>query len=209
MAEFLDIYDKNGKHLGVEDRNVVHQKGLWHKTIHCWIVKDNDKIVFQKRSAKLNDNPAKLYTTASGHLKAGESLDDAFKRETKEELGVNIDNPIKLLEVVYKADFITKTGAEFHDRVFCSMFFAKCDTPLSGYHLQEEELDGVVEMKIRDVTDLFSGKVKNIPATGYLLGNNGFEMQDITLSEADFLTVAPETCQSKYGYILDAIKEKL
>ena len=209
MAELLDIYDENGKHLGVEDRNVVHQKGLWHKTIHCWIVKDGDKIVFQKRGSLLDDNPAKLYTTASGHLKAGESLEDAFKRETAEELGIQIENPQRLLEVVYKADFITKSNKEFHDRVFCNMYFAKCDIPLSSYHVQEEELDGVVEMKIRDVMDLFDGKVETIKGAGYLLENGAFKMKDLDLTMDAFLTVPPETCKSKYGYVLDAILEKL
>ncbi|MGN0930053.1 MAG: NUDIX domain-containing protein [Alphaproteobacteria bacterium] len=209
MSEFLDIYDENGKHLGVEDRNVVHQLGLWHKTIHCWIVKDGDKIVFQKRGSHLDDNPSKLYTTTSGHLKAGESLEDAFKRETAEELGIQIENPQKLLEVIYKADFITKSGKEFHDRVFCNMFFAKCNTPLSSYNVQTEELDGVVEVNIREVLDLFDGKVKSIKGAGYLLCDGEFQMKELNLTTTDFLTVAPETCKSKYGYILEAILENL
>ena len=100
MSELLDIYDENGNHIGIEDRNIVHQKGLWHKTIHCWIVKDRNHILFQKRSSNLLDNPNKLYTTASGHIKAGESLHDAFAREVSEELGIAVPKPQKLFEQI-------------------------------------------------------------------------------------------------------------
>lgn len=75
----LDIYDENENHIGTEDRNVVHQKGLWHKTTHCWLIQ-NGMIMFQQRSHKLNNNPGKLYTTASGHLSAGETPKQGLQR---------------------------------------------------------------------------------------------------------------------------------
>lgn len=33
----------------------------------------------------------KLYTTSSGHVNKGESIEEAFKRETKEEIGLDLD----------------------------------------------------------------------------------------------------------------------
>ena len=30
--EYLDIYDDEGNFLGKEERGIVHEKGLWHKT---------------------------------------------------------------------------------------------------------------------------------------------------------------------------------
>lgn len=209
MAELLDIYDENKNHIGTEDRNIVHEKGLWHKTIHCWIVKDKKNIIFQRRASHLDDNPSKLYTTASGHLKAGETLDNAFRREISEEIGITVDNPKRLFEVIYKTDFITKSNKEFHDRVFCNIFFANYDAPLSSYNIQTDELDGIVEVGINDALDLFDGKVEKINGKSYLKEGKEFVLKNIELSKKDFLTNPNETCKEKYSYILKAILEKL
>ena len=45
--EKLDIYDEKGNFIGTEERNVVHEKGLWHKTVHCWLY-DRMVIFFSK-----------------------------------------------------------------------------------------------------------------------------------------------------------------
>lgn len=209
MVELLDIYDENKNHIGQEDRNIIHQKGLWHKTIHCWIVKDNEKIIFQKRASTLIDNPSKLYTSASGHIKANESIEEAFKRETLEELGIQANNPIKLFEVKYIADFMTKKNTEFHDRVFCNIFMCKNDTPLEKYTPQEEELDGIVELSIKDCIELFNDKIEKIKGKGYIKEDKEMKLKEIEITQKDFITVGNETCKSKYEYILKEILTKI
>jgi isopentenyldiphosphate isomerase len=74
--EYLDIYNSKGVHLGKELRKVVHQKGMWHKTFHCWIIFRNeageDCILMQKRAAKKESAPNKLDSSVAGHYEAGE-----------------------------------------------------------------------------------------------------------------------------------------
>ncbi len=205
MSEFLDIYDENGNHIGVEDRNIVHQDGLWHKTIHCWIVKDKNHILFQKRSSKLLDNPNKLYTTSSGHVQVGETLHDAFVREVSEELGISVSKPQKLFEQVYKTDFMRKDNSEYHDRAFCNVFFAFCDLPLTEYRLQEEELDGIVEVDIREVLALFKGEVEKINSTMYLVEDGVYSLEKKELGLSNFLCNPTETYYEKYGRVLEEI----
>ena len=210
MSELLDIYDENGNHIGVEDRNIVHQNGIWHKTIHCWIVKDRKNILFQKRSANLLDNPNKLYTTASGHLKAGESLHDAFVREVGEELGITVNNPEKLFEQVYKTDFVKKNGTPYHDRVFCNVYMAFCNFPLTNYHPQEEELDGIVEVDIHDVLSLFKMEIDSVNANCYVKDEMGkYALKSRVLTCDDFLCNPAETHYSKYGRVIEEILKKL
>ena len=86
MSEMLDFYDKDMKFIGVESRENVHKNGLWHKTVHCWLYDENGNIYFQIRT-----DTGTLYTTASGHIQSGESIDDALKREIMEEVGMPID----------------------------------------------------------------------------------------------------------------------
>ncbi len=35
--EYIDIYDEADQYMGQEERSVVHNKGLWHHTVHCWL----------------------------------------------------------------------------------------------------------------------------------------------------------------------------
>ena len=93
--EYLDIYDENGNFLGKEDRKIVHRDALWHNTVHCWLFDKEGNIYFQIRKDK-----KKLYTTASGHVKAGETIKEAFGREIKEEIGYAVNyNEAKLIEI--------------------------------------------------------------------------------------------------------------
>lgn len=57
-------------------------------TVLC-LIQDGEKILLQNRVKK----DWKGYTLPGGHVEAGESFVDAVKRETKEETGLNIQNP--------------------------------------------------------------------------------------------------------------------
>lgn len=76
--ELLDIYDEKGNHIGVEERNIVHRDALWHKTVHCWLYDKKGNIFFQVRKDR-----GTLYTTASGHLQAGESIAEGFQNGSR------------------------------------------------------------------------------------------------------------------------------
>ncbi|MDR1476729.1 MAG: NUDIX domain-containing protein [Rickettsiales bacterium] len=209
MAELLDIYDEAGRHIGTEDRNVVHAKGLWHRTVHCWLARGGN-IIFQRRGSNLDNNPGKLYTTASGHIAAGETLEAAFAREIKEELGVGIESPIKTGEGKWTGDFKKTDGTDFHDRVFWTCFVAKTDVPLDRFRPQSEELDGLVEMDMRETLRLFGGAVDSIPATGYMQNGDGvFKLRDLTVTRPDFLLNPGETLEDKYDNIIRKILENL
>jgi isopentenyldiphosphate isomerase len=205
----LDIYDETGKRIGVENRKTVHEKGLWHRTVHCWIVKDGKSLIFQRRSSTLLDNPRKFYTTASGHLSAGESLEDAFARELSEEIGAEIKNPVKIMEGKYSADFRKTDGTDYHDRALYTVFFARDDRPLDAYRPQLEELDGLVEVGMRDALQLFDDRVASIPATGYLLDGGKMEIKKLAVAKDDFVCNPHETLKEKFGSVIEKILEKI
>ena len=117
--EYLDIYDENGKFLGTEERGVVHSKGLWHKTVHCWLYDCDGNVFFQRRSDR-----GTLYTTSSGHLSAGESVTEAFQREIKEEIGLDIDasDATKVGVVPFQMDRVKEDGSIFKDRAFANVY---------------------------------------------------------------------------------------
>jgi len=205
MYELLDIYTEDGRHVGVADRNVAHEFALWHRTVHCWLVRGGN-IIFQRRSSALNNNPGKLYTTASGHLQAGESLEDAFTRETREEFGVAVKNPVKILTGNFSLDFKRTDGSDFRDRAMYSIFFAETDVPLDQFKPQAAELDGLVEMDMKSALDLFDAKIDSLSAVGYLVGADGkFTLKDITITRDDFVCNKGETLEDKYGKVINSI----
>lgn len=110
--EYLDYYDENGNYLGFETREKVHTEGLWHNTVHNWLYTYDGRIVFQIRK-----DSGKFYTSSSGHVLQGESITDALKRETMEELGLKIDEEkATLVDIVtWKMDKVKK-GRVYHER---------------------------------------------------------------------------------------------
>ena len=58
--EILDICDEFGNPTGkVEDREIIHQEGLLHRTAHVWLLRKKNnqiEILLQKRSDAKKDN---------------------------------------------------------------------------------------------------------------------------------------------------------
>lgn len=202
MAEYLDVYDANRKHIGTADRNVVHKFGLWHKTVHCWMLWEN-KLVFQRRSRNLDANAGKLYTTASGHVSTGETLADAFTREISEEIGLDPKslNPKHLYETVWIADIKRKDGSLFVDRVFANVYYAKYDGALTDFKFDDGEVDSVVAIDLKSVTDFLYGKTREVIGTEF----DGKNIAEITLTVDDFVVNDGEILLDKYGKIADGI----
>lgn len=143
--EYLDIYDENGNHLGIKNRKIVHQKGLWHKTIHCWLYDSEGNVYFQIRK---DEN--KLYTTASGHVLAGEIIKDAFNREINEELGIDTSvlNKEQIQTVHFRMDKIGKDEM-FIDRAFANIFICKISLNLNELNFDSKEVEGLAKVNAK------------------------------------------------------------
>ena len=93
MAELLDIFDENLRHLGVKERTAVHRDGDWHRVFHCWVIYRDaagcDFMVLQKRGPDKDIFPNALDVSVGGHYEAGESMAEGV-REVREELGIEV-----------------------------------------------------------------------------------------------------------------------
>ncbi|HIR74137.1 TPA: NUDIX domain-containing protein [Candidatus Ventrenecus avicola] len=199
--EYLDIYDEQGNFLGTEERSVVHTKGLWHKTVHCWLYDKEGNIFFQRRADR-----GTLYTTSSGHLSAGESVTEAFQREIKEEIGLDIDasDAIHVNVVPFQMDRIKEDGSVFRDRAFANVYVDLYEGDYKDFHMDESEVSGIVIVNAKDALELFQKE------EGTLLGkeisvNNEVTEREIRLTE--FLVNDGETFIEKYGDVLRKVIE--
>lgn len=204
MAEQLDVYDANGKLIGVADRDVVHTFGLWHKTVHCWIVLSDGRIVFQRR-AQHTTNGGRLYTTASGHISAGETAPEAFSKEIMQEVGIKIavSDAVRLpFFSPFVFDQIKVDGKVFADRVFPEIYFAKYSDSLESFKFQDGEVSGIAAINMDDYLALANNDVKEITIEEY----DGKITQRKNITSDDFLLVGRDTLYSKFGTVISAIK---
>ena len=202
--EYLDYYDEKLNYLGRETREIIHQNALWHKTVHCWLYDREGNVYFQIRK-----DEGKFYTTASGHVIAGEDVKEAFGREIKEEIGINLNyNNANLIDVVkFKLDKVKSDGSIFKDRAFANVFAYEFDNNISNLHFDENEVLGLVKVSAKEALKLMENKKGTINAE-IIKNENGniiTEQKEVGLN--DFLVNKGETGIGKYGRVLNKVIE--
>ena len=89
MEEQIDVLDSTGQKTGeICPRSEVHKRGLWHRTVHIWLIDKAGKILFQLRAHDKENNPGLYDTSCAGHISAGDSSIESAIREIREELGL-------------------------------------------------------------------------------------------------------------------------
>lgn len=201
--ELLDYYDEKGNHLGTEDRKIVHEKALWHKTVHCWLFDKEGNVFFQRRADR-----GTLYTTASGHVAAGESIKEAFGREIFEELGTNIDyEKAEFCSVVnFTMDKEMKDGSIFKDRAFANIYVYNFDKEYD-FNYDFDEVSEIVKVNALDTKKLFEKEEGSVNCQTIKLLDGIIEVIDVEVEFNEFLVNEHETALSKYGDILNKVIE--
>lgn len=202
--EYLDIYDEYGNQIGTDSRENVHKEGLWHKTVHCWLYDQDGNVYFQIRKDR-----GTLYTTASGHVQASETVEEAFTREIKEEIGITIlpEDTIFVAVVPFKMDIIKEDGSIVKDRAFANVYLSEFDDSISTFALNLEEINGLAKVPASATLQLFKGNIKNIKGSIIVSQNSNNKESQREFFVSDFLLNAGETLLEKYGLILNKIIE--
>ena len=141
--ELVDIVDENNELTGqVEDRWIAYEKGLWRRTVSCWIMNKKGEILLQKRTPNKRRNPNKWAKTG-GQVDSGESAEEAIIREVKEELGIDISKKQIQFIGIYKKDD--------KNRRFAYNFIFIVDYKIEDYTLQEDEVSEVKYFTIEEI----------------------------------------------------------
>ena len=166
MNELVEIYSSSGNKTGKKELlRVAHQKGYPHATVHLWLFTNSGNLVIQKRSInkKINPNIWDIISVA-GHVKFGESIEDAVIREAKEELNLKIlkDN-LKIHDVYYyKKKYNNLIDAEFHHSFSYKVSSSEIDLKTKNNEVSEVNL-----ISIKNLKDIIRN---NTP--GYLVFND-------------------------------------
>ncbi len=98
--EIFDVVDECDVVIGRAARREIHRRGLRHRAIHIFWLRDDGQLCLQRRSYAKDNGPGLLSTSCAGHVDAGEDYLSAAVRELHEELGIAV-SPAALSELDY------------------------------------------------------------------------------------------------------------
>ncbi len=150
MEEYFDIVDENGVLTGEKRlRSEAHAQGLWHRTVHIYLFRKKDSNIefLVHLRAKIKDShPNKWDTRFGGHLKSGESVEDAVRCELQEELGLALD-PVHLIQGgLNKGDY-------YPNREFTNTYYYEFNGDISSLVFNDGEVQMVKWMKSSDIME--------------------------------------------------------
>jgi isopentenyldiphosphate isomerase len=89
VAEIFDVVNEADTVVGQAAREQVHgNPSLIHRVAHVLVFRSDGALFLQLRSPDKDVQPGKWDTSVGGHVDAGESYDEAARREMAEELGI-------------------------------------------------------------------------------------------------------------------------
>jgi isopentenyldiphosphate isomerase len=166
-TELFDLCDEVGRPLGAtKPRADVHRDGDWHRSLHVWVVLEGAGVLLQRRSLRKDTHPDKVDVAVAGHLRAGESVEDAL-RESEEEIGL----PLAMRDLV-------RLGVRRHvgrpregllDREIQEVFLARSAVPLEGLRPDPAEVSGLLTVPVTDLRALVGGEAPQVNARGMTL----------------------------------------
>lgn len=152
--ELFKVYTKEGVETGkIATKTEVHQKGLWHKTVHIWIVTPEKKILMQKR-ARTKAQDAYKWANHGGHLGVEESSLSGVLREVQEEIGILLDEKHVQSLGVYPHSGAFKNGT-FIENELTELFIAEQSISLDTLTLDANEVE---QVRLFTLSELAVGK---------------------------------------------------
>ncbi len=161
MNEYIDIVSETGEPTGqVALKSEAHKKGLWHNTIHLWLFTKKGEILLQQRSHKKSIYPLLWDVSAAGHIDAGESFTNATIRETKEELGLDL-NTNDLKKIGVHKHLSTYANGTIQDNEFHQVFVAELKVKIEKLVPQDDEVEAIKLVSFKEFRSLLEDSQNN------------------------------------------------
>lgn len=174
MDEYIDIADKHGNLTGKNQlKSIIHKTGLYHHTAHVWFYTKSGTILLSQRSAKKTICPLMWDVSVAGHVDAGESIENAAIRETKEEIGLSISKKDLIKLGVFECFQSYDNG--INDNEFHNTFICELKVSLSKLIPQVEEVEA---LKLVDFKT-FEMLLKNSETNNHFVASNRAYYQKI------------------------------
>lgn len=143
--EYRDLYDNKRKKTDEKIlKNAPIPENKYIMMVVIFIENDKNEFLIQKRCSEKGGK----WATTGGHPKSGENSLDGILTEVKEELGIDIKNPIL---------FKQASGKNTH----CDLYYLKKNINIKELNIQEEEVDEVKWASIEEINDLMRNEKFN------------------------------------------------
>ena len=92
MNEMLPLVDEEGNITGAATRGECHGGSrLLHPVVHLHVFNSKGELYLQRRPEWKDIQPGKWDTAVGGHVDLGENVEQALMRETREEIGLELN----------------------------------------------------------------------------------------------------------------------
>ena len=108
MPEILNIIDIDDQIIGQATREAIYAENHMHRIVHVMVRDIAGRFLFQVRSPTVQFRPLYWSTSAGGHVQAGETYEEAARREMEEEIGVIVGDIREMGTFYYERDGIRK-----------------------------------------------------------------------------------------------------
>lgn len=133
-TELLFVVDEYDSPVIPRPRHETHEKNLWHRTAHIWIVNDKKQLLCQKRSAMKDQFPDLWEPFIGGHIGPGDDYFAGAVKEVQEETGIPIEKQQLNLVKIYK---------DHETYEFRGVFYYRWNGKLDELISEKEEVDEV------------------------------------------------------------------
>ena len=150
--EYLDICDSDGNLIGErKSKKEVHEKGLWHRSVHIWIINSKGEVLLQKRSPFVDNHPNEWDISSAGHVSAGEDDMTSALREVEEEIGLRLTP--KNIEQIGTVKQMAKREGYINNEIN-PVYIVKMDLDPNKIKKQYEEVSEVKFMPYKELKKL-------------------------------------------------------
>jgi isopentenyldiphosphate isomerase len=139
MSEYMDIVNDSDQVIGRATRARVHATHAIHRGVHVFVVNHGGALLLQRRAQGRDYYPGFWDASAGGQVAAGESYEEAARRELREELGCSPGQ----LELVAKYDSYSDRQRE--KRALFSRVF---DGP---FRVESQEIEAVEFVSLEEI----------------------------------------------------------
>lgn len=152
--EYIDILNPDGSPAGFNyPRNKAHAEGLFHKSIHLWIVNTKGELLIQKRSLSKTAHAGLWDISCAGHVESGDTSEATVIKEAKEELGLEISiDDIKFCRTILTKNIYD--SGRYIDNEYIDIFLMIKNISISDICFDQDEVSDVRSIHLKDFMKL-------------------------------------------------------